>query len=80
MYCFYVIYLVGVLSIVKQENDWNFEESLWTSEMTAMVNKAFLIRKFMDLKYWDNSYTANHLNENKNLIHQLASMKITLDE
>lgn len=41
--------------------------------------EAFLIRKLVNLKYKDNCFVKEHLNEIKYLVSQLLSMDITYD-
>jgi hypothetical protein len=43
-------------------------------------NKAFIIRKLVNLKYQDGRSVAEHLNDFQDLVNQLITMKIKLDE
>jgi len=55
---------------------------LWRSlyERKTTTNKAFLIRKLVNLKYKEGSSIAEHLNEVKNIIDQLTSIKVYLND
>ena len=43
------------------------------------MNKAFLFRKLVNSKYKEGNPIAEHLNEIKSIVNQLAAMKITFD-
>lgn len=57
---------------------WEKLESLY--ERKTAGNKAFLIRKLVNLKYKEGSSIAEHLNEMQSVINQLSSMKMTIDD
>ena len=44
------------------------------------MNKAFLFRKLVNSKYKEGTPIAEHLNEIKSIVNQLAAMKITFDD
>ena len=44
------------------------------------MNKEFLFRKLVNSKYKEGAPIAEHLNEIKNIVNQLAAMKITFDD
>ena len=52
---------------------------IWTISISGRMNKAFLIRKLVNLKYNEGTSIVEHLKEVKNII-QLVSMKISLDD
>ena len=45
-----------------------------------VVNKEFLFRKLVNSKYKEGTPIAEHLNEIKSIVNQLAAMKITFDD
>jgi gag-polypeptide of LTR copia-type/Zinc knuckle len=57
---------------------WKKLESLYEQKTTA--NKAFLIRKLVNLKFRESTNVAEHLNEFQSLINQLSAMKMTLED
>jgi len=57
---------------------WKKLEALY--ERKTAGNKAFLIRKFVNLKYREGSPMTEHLNNAQSIINQLESMKITLGD
>ena len=57
---------------------WKKLESLY--ERKTASNKAFLIRKLVNLKYRVGASIAEHLNEMQSIINQLSSMKMSLDD
>ena len=57
---------------------WKKLESLY--ERKTAGNKAFLIRKLVNLKYREGASIAEHLNEMQSITNQLSSMKISLDD
>ena len=59
--------------------------SLWMKlqdlyERKTAGNKAFLIRKLVNLKFKDGESIAEHLNETQSIVNRLASMKMNLDD
>lgn len=59
--------------------------SLWKKlgglyERKTAGNKAFLIRKLVNLKYKGGTSVAEHLNEMQSIVNQLSSMKMVLDD
>lgn len=57
---------------------WKKLEELY--DRKSATNKAFLFRKLVNLKYKDGGSVAEHLNDMKNIVNQLASMKIVFDD
>ena len=57
---------------------WKKLESLY--ERKTAGNKAFLIRKLVNLKYREGASIAEHLNEMQSITNQLSSMKMSLDD
>jgi gag-polypeptide of LTR copia-type len=57
---------------------WKKPESLYEQKTTA--NKAFFIRKLVNLKFREGTSVAEHLNEFQILINQLSAMKMTLEK
>ncbi|KAJ8476439.1 hypothetical protein OPV22_020166 [Ensete ventricosum] len=57
---------------------WKKLEGLY--ERKTVGNKAFLIRKLMNLKYKEGTSIPEHLNEIQSITNQLSSMKISLDD
>jgi gag-polypeptide of LTR copia-type len=57
---------------------WKKLESLNKQKTTA--NKAFFIRKLVNLKFREGTSVAEHLNEFQSLINQLSAMKMTLED
>ncbi|KAK8921663.1 hypothetical protein KSP39_PZI019972 [Platanthera zijinensis] len=57
---------------------WKKLEALY--ERKTAGNKAFLIRKLVNLKYREGSQMTEHLNLAQSIINQLESMKITLED
>ena len=57
---------------------WQTLESIY--ERKTATNKVFLIFELVNLKYNDDSFVAEHLNEVKNIVNELASMKVSLDD
>jgi gag-polypeptide of LTR copia-type len=57
---------------------WKEPESLY--EQKTAANKAFLIRKLVNLKFREGTSVADHLNEFQSLINQLSAMKMTLED
>lgn len=60
-------------------------ESLWKKlhdlyERKTAGNKAFLIRKLVNLKYKESGTIGGHLNEMQSIVNQLASMEMVLDD
>ena len=53
-------------------------ESLY--ERKTATNKAFLIHKLVNVNYKEGASVAEHLNEVKNIVNQLTSMKVSLDD
>ncbi|KAF7143342.1 hypothetical protein RHSIM_Rhsim05G0201800 [Rhododendron simsii] len=58
---------------------------LWTKleamyERKTAQNKAFLIRRLVNLKYKDGRSVAEHMSDFQGLINQLSTMKLVLDE
>jgi len=49
-------------------------------ESKNSLNKAFLIRKIVNLKYKDGSSMAEHLSSFQNMVNQLTTMEIILDD
>jgi len=49
-------------------------------ESKNSLNKAFLIRKIVNLKYKDGSSMAEHLSSFQNMVNQLITMEIILDD
>ena len=43
-------------------------------------NKTFAIRKFVNLKYRDKQSILEHLTEFQDLVNQLATMEVTMDD
>lgn len=50
------------------------------NEQESAVNKAFLIRKLVNMKFKDESSVVDHLNEFQSVVKQLATMKMMLDD
>ncbi|KAJ8492114.1 hypothetical protein OPV22_013835 [Ensete ventricosum] len=57
---------------------WNKLEGLY--ERKTIGNKAFLIRKLVNLKYKDGTSIPEYLNEMQSIPNQLSSMKMSLDD
>jgi hypothetical protein len=60
-------------------------KSLWMKlhdlyERKTAVNKIFLIRQLVNMKFKEGSLVAKHLNEMQNVVNQLASMKMSLSD
>ncbi|RVW14266.1 Retrovirus-related Pol polyprotein from transposon TNT 1-94 [Vitis vinifera] len=72
----------SVFHHVSTENSahglWTKLESLY--DRKTAVNKAFLFRKLVNSKYKEGTPIAEHLNEIKSIVNQLAAMKITFDD
>lgn len=72
----------SVFHLVSNENSahslWKKLESLY--ERKTAGNKAFLIRKLVNLKYKEGTSIAEHLNEMQSIVNQLSSMKMALDD
>ena len=59
-------------------NLWKRLSELFESKNS--LNKAFLIRKLVNLKYKDGSSVAEHLSSFQNMVNQLTTMEIVLDD
>ncbi|KAL6211098.1 hypothetical protein ACLB2K_016326 [Fragaria x ananassa] len=57
---------------------WRKLESLYERKTTA--NKAFLIKKLVNLKYKGETSINEHLNEMQSIVNQLSSMNMALDD
>ena len=49
-------------------------------ERNTSRNRNLLVRKFIKLKYKDDTDMSEHLNEMKSILTQLARLKMTLDD
>ena len=49
-------------------------------DQKSATSKAFLLRKLVNLKYKEGGSVAEHLNDMKSIVNQLASMKIVFDD
>ena len=49
-------------------------------ERKTAQNKAFLIRRLVNLKFKDGNSVAEHLSDFQSLVNQLATMKMVLDD
>lgn len=49
-------------------------------EQKFAVNKAFLTRKLVNMKFKDGTSVIDHLNEFQSVVNQLATMKMTLGD
>lgn len=49
-------------------------------EQKTIVNKAFLIRKLVNLKFKNENPIVYHMNEFQSVVNQLGTMSITLDD
>jgi transposase InsO family protein len=49
-------------------------------ERKTAVNKAFLIRQLVNLKFKEGGSVSNHLNDFQSIVNQLTTMKMNLDE
>ncbi|KAM1107122.1 hypothetical protein ACFX2B_003881 [Malus domestica] len=57
---------------------WTKLESLF--EKKTLAKKAFLIKKLINVKYKDDLSVAEHLNNFQNIINQLATMNMTIED
>ena len=57
---------------------WKKLEELY--ERKTSMNKAYLIRKLVNLKYKPDKSIAEHLNEMKSIMNQLATMKMLMED
>ena len=57
---------------------WKKLEELY--ERKIVGNKAFLIRKLVNLKFNEGTCITEHLSEMKTIINQLSTMKMVLDD
>ena len=57
---------------------WKNSKDLY--ERKTAQNKAFAIRKVVNLKYRDGRSVAKHLSDFQDLVNQLNTMKIMLDD
>ena len=57
---------------------WKMLEPVYKHKTTG--NKAFLIKKLVNLKFKEGSSIVGHLNDFRSIVNQLAAMKINLDD
>ena len=57
---------------------WKNSKDLYERKMAQ--NKAFAIRKLVNLKYRDERSVAKHLSDFQDLVNQLNTMKVVLDD
>ncbi|CAA0840400.1 Unknown protein, partial [Striga hermonthica] len=62
----------------KAHTLWNKIEQMY--QRKTAQNKAFVIKKLVNLKYWDGKSVAEHLNEFQDMVNQLVTMDMKLDE
>ena len=63
---------------VNAHSLWQKLEAMY--ERKTAQNKAFLIRRLVNLKFRDGNSVAEHLSDFQSLINQLATMKMVLDD
>lgn len=67
-----------IFNKISAQSLWNELESLY--ERKTIMNKAFLIRNLVNLKFKEGSSISEHLNEFKSFVNWLATMSLTLDD
>ncbi|KAA8524670.1 hypothetical protein F0562_011093 [Nyssa sinensis] len=72
----------SVFSHVSNETDaqvlWKKLEARYEQKMAT--NKAFLIRKLINMKFKEGGSIADHLNEFQSVVNQLATMKMVIED
>ena len=63
---------------VDAYNPWQKLESFY--ERKTAQNKAFMIRRLVNLKYKDGNSVAKHLSNFQGLLNELSTMKLELDD